>query len=521
MHSKHHIGQRLYPGGMVAVLAVLFAGVAASQISISTIEDLQKIGNDDSYPLNGHYVLSGDIDASAVREWNGGLGFTPIGAWDAPFTGLFDGQGHVISDLVINRPEKFSNGLFGEIAKGGEIRNVGIEGGFIAGMSGGARLGAQSGGTVIHCYSTADVSGNGWVGGLIGISHTGTVSYCYTSGTVTGGKSGTGIGGLIGHCAAEEVFRCYATGAVSGDRHVGGLIGDNRSTVVECYATGLVKGKTHAGGLIGSNGGIVANCYATGSVTGNHGVGGLAGFDMIIMNASYAAGRVTGKQNAGGLTGVMNGQATFWWAKNAPSFWNLDTTGQQTSPNGTGIPADKMMSRDIFESAGWDFETVWGIHEGASYPFLLWQTGDAPLIPRRAHHELYNVEPEEGVRIQVAFNPVEETSHKETQDSIADDTTESIAQEASMEALQEQSEEEGEHAYLVAHADSGQEEHTDSEEQEDLPTDVEMQNDVGCCYGWRINRGPAELLKHLMRDWLLLVAAMAAVTVYGAVNSRS
>ena len=37
-------------------------------IGISTIEELQLIGNDPAYPLDGYYVLTQDIDASATRE---------------------------------------------------------------------------------------------------------------------------------------------------------------------------------------------------------------------------------------------------------------------------------------------------------------------------------------------------------------------------------------------------------------------------------------------------------------------
>ena len=37
-------------------------------IGISTIEELQLIGNGPAYPLDGYYVLTQDIDASATRE---------------------------------------------------------------------------------------------------------------------------------------------------------------------------------------------------------------------------------------------------------------------------------------------------------------------------------------------------------------------------------------------------------------------------------------------------------------------
>jgi len=85
--------------------AIASAGTALA-IDIATIEDLQKIGNDSAYPMTGSYVLTQDIDASATATWNSGAGFDPIGDDDNPFTGILDGQGHVIFGLVINHPEK-------------------------------------------------------------------------------------------------------------------------------------------------------------------------------------------------------------------------------------------------------------------------------------------------------------------------------------------------------------------------------------------------------------------------------
>src|SRR3989338_10877154 len=69
-------------------------------IKINTIEELQLIGNNSAYPLNGDYILTQDIDASATVNWNNGAGFKPIGQ----FSGVFNGQGYIITNLIINRP---------------------------------------------------------------------------------------------------------------------------------------------------------------------------------------------------------------------------------------------------------------------------------------------------------------------------------------------------------------------------------------------------------------------------------
>src|SRR5690606_5319684 len=70
---------------------------------------LQGIGNN----LNGRYTLGADIDASATAGWDSGAGFMPIGSSSNHFTGDFDGLGHTITNLSINRPGRENVGLFG------------------------------------------------------------------------------------------------------------------------------------------------------------------------------------------------------------------------------------------------------------------------------------------------------------------------------------------------------------------------------------------------------------------------
>ena len=82
----------------VLCTALLCIGAAAADsgvpIKIGTAEELEKIGNDSSYPLNGNYILTADIDLEGSVEnlWH------PIGK----FTGTFDGNGHTISGLYMN-----------------------------------------------------------------------------------------------------------------------------------------------------------------------------------------------------------------------------------------------------------------------------------------------------------------------------------------------------------------------------------------------------------------------------------
>ena len=70
---------------LVMFMAAPASVIGQSTITITTIEQLQEIGNNASYPLNGYYELGGDIDASATRTWNSGAGFEPIGTRQQSF----------------------------------------------------------------------------------------------------------------------------------------------------------------------------------------------------------------------------------------------------------------------------------------------------------------------------------------------------------------------------------------------------------------------------------------------------
>jgi hypothetical protein len=282
-----------------------------------------------------YYKLMNAIDASATANWNDSgtdasvlEGFNPIGNdLIHTFNGSFDGAGHQITGLVVNRSLADYIGLFGIVGSYGQVKNLGLV------------VGSMTG-------------GDEYVGDLVGRNY-GTVSTCYATGAVTG--SDENVGGLIGWNDGT-VTECYATGAVTGSgsgwfSFVGGLVGENYGTVSQCYATGAVTGSYDyvdgsyfAGGLVGENSGTVSQCYATGAMPGG-----------------------------GGL--VRLGTAS-------DSYWNTETTGQPFSyGGGTGKTTAEMTQQATFTD--WDFTTVWGI-QGA-YPYLRAMTTHALTYMAGAH----------------------------------------------------------------------------------------------------------------------------------------
>ncbi|BAL06009.1 two-partner secretion domain-containing protein [Bradyrhizobium japonicum] len=302
---------------------------------ITDVNALQNINTNRS----GNYVLGANIDASATAGWNGGAGFTPIGGIgdiSSYFSGIFDGLGHHISNLTINRPSSDNIGLFGYL-DGGTIRNVGLEGGSVTGNNAVGGLVGSSGlwvyggtssvayNTISNVYNTGNVTGSGaMVGGLVGDAYITTISNSYATGTVAGYGAAGGLGGRV---VASSVSNSYATGNVSAVWDgAGGLIGYNIGTwmgpgpadyaigtVSHSHATGTVTGGVNVGGLLGySNIGLVTDSYATGNVsgTGSNGgtgtsAGGLVGFASYSqVERSYATGNVSGVDAVGGLVGA-------------------------------------------------------------------------------------------------------------------------------------------------------------------------------------------------------------------------
>ena len=205
----------------------------------------------------------GDDDAVTAADtyWNGGAGWSPIGSRSSPLATTFDGAGHAIANLFINRGSADNMGLFGVVHNGGRIRNLGLEGVNITGRD---KIGALAGVTyaasaVEAVYVTGVVSGREWVGGLIG-EHFPTASLrnSYSAASVTGSRY---AGGLLGYVpnAHADVYYSYARGIVSGQESGGLLFSSNSDWSITGHQT---YWDTQTSGQATSNGG-------TGQTTSN------------------------------------------------------------------------------------------------------------------------------------------------------------------------------------------------------------------------------------------------------------
>ena len=402
-------------GVAIGLLVVLFVALPVfAQTTITTATELQNMNLD----LSGDYVLGNDIDASSIPN------FDPIGDDVTQFTGTFDGQGHTIAGLTINRPGEDYVGLFGYTFNT-TIQNVHLVDTYITGNDYvGGIVGYHDFGDVINCSNAGNVTGNNRVAGIAngdatncqnasnvfgsdhvgGIAGTGGATGCSNSGNVTGTNFFTGgIGGFSGY-----ITDCHNTGTVSGPLYTGGIVGVSGGTISNCYNTGsVISGTEGTGGIAGSMSmGLVSNCYNTGAVTGGLFTGGLVGSIATSpggIDECYSTGSVTGTSSVGGLVGDLSsgnfiddsystgfvtgtganigGLVGYYPGSNVfASYWNTETSGQVTSAGGEGKTTAELMQQTNYFF--WDFSTVWGMPcDGSSYPYLLVFPPDPLMAP--------------------------------------------------------------------------------------------------------------------------------------------
>ena len=289
-------------------------GTPEDPYQIATAGQLAKING----YLDKSFILVSDIDLSSYDNWE------PIGTFnmeiDDPekgevaksslaFVGRFDGKGHTISNVNVNRPGTFGVGLFGFVmGKPGfssiqnlTVSNVNVKGACMVGGVVGAINGKV---TDIKLTGDNGVEGHevGAVGGIGGMGY-GVIENCSVNAEVTSnGKNMQGLGLVCGGGKWLTVRGCTATGKVTakgfGAFSVGGLVGCiQESTVMEnCTVKATVNASDEksfmVGGLVGHAGNydkssptLIRNCSSDVDITvsaSSKRVGGLLGGGLFV-----------------------------------------------------------------------------------------------------------------------------------------------------------------------------------------------------------------------------------------------
>ena len=199
-----------------------------TEIEIEDWHDLDAVRDD----LDGEYVLVAGLDETTagydehVEEPDGG--WESIGTATEPFTGIFDGDGHEIADLSIDRPESAQVGLFGNL--GGTIESVTVSKATVTGQFAvGGLVGQLSDGDVAASSVTGTaITADAQVGGLVGLaSFGGALADSSVSDVDIVGNSG--VGGLAGIAglgiALQNSFYDLGSVTLNSEQHLttGGL----------------------------------------------------------------------------------------------------------------------------------------------------------------------------------------------------------------------------------------------------------------------------------------------------------
>jgi hypothetical protein len=284
---------------------------------ITTVQQLQEMQD----KLDAYYVLGNDIDASETVNWDGGAGFVPVGTSTGDsndaFSGTLDGMGHSIQSLYISRINSGYQGLFGCLWEG-TVQDVHLR----------------------NAEITADLK-SGTLAGKVRSNS--IITKCSATGTVTlkAGTADSKSGGLIGFTVVgTHVDQCSSGVNVNaGNRkQVGGLIGYHEgrahyTLLTNSYSYGTVTGGgSKQGNLVGdADGSYVDRCYS-------------CGYGKALIGYNWENPVITN------------------------SYWDKDKGASSSPYGGTPESTVEMMQQATF--VNWDFDEIWDIDEGQSYPYF-------------------------------------------------------------------------------------------------------------------------------------------------------
>lgn len=346
-------------------------GTEASPFLINSLGEMLALANSvnvgNTYK-DQYFKVTNDIEGVSL----------PVGYCDVDdryFKGHFDGDNHTITvDIDGSRCKVDRNvALFGDAAEPASFKNLTVagkvtsSGNYVAGLL--AMVNAVNGVTITNVTNKAAVSGNGYVGGIIGYCDAGVASglvveNCTNEGEITATSNyAAGIAAYTG-TAFNKLFKsCANKGKVTGNNSVGGIVGYGYYAVPsDCTNSGDITATATSaspgyglnnnsfvhfsgynagiGGIIGwaQNCGTISNCTNSGAVTGPNKVGGIAGSTYwTALSSCSNSGNITGSVNwnkginFGSYTGGIVG-----WVDTRYDITNCTNTGDITGNGGTG-----------------------------------------------------------------------------------------------------------------------------------------------------------------------------------------
>ena len=266
------------------------------------------------------YELTADIDLdtdgggspdSNDAYYNSGAGWDPIGDFTNRYTGVLHGNGFTITNLYISRATESYMGLFGLIGIGARVEALNI--------------------------TAANITGNNYVG-VLASYNIGEVIAVHTAGAVTA-SSGSYAGGIVANqTAAGSIHSSHSSASVTGQANVGGLVGyasaGTSADIINSYSTGAVSRSsgtaTTIGGLIGAvETGFAASASYYDSTTSGCVSGGTAGCTTSAGGTGVTARTTAQLQAPVGYTGIYAAwNANLDGVTGGDDPWYFGTTSQ-------------------------------------------------------------------------------------------------------------------------------------------------------------------------------------------------
>ena len=218
-------------------------------------------------------MLTADIDFKDVD-------FTGIGTPDSPYTGTFDGQNHVVSNLMLdNQATELPAGFFNNAKAGAVIKGFTIDN---------------------TCY----IVGHHYVAAFVGqISGPGeiTLERLGNESDVTAWNQNAG--GILG---------CNTDGSL-------------KVRMINCYNTGLISSNNESGGVSGwlGDNAVLTNCYNMGTVMGENSKSFARGNNITVNNCFDPVSTLTGQSLLTPIEDFTNGNVYTKLAEAAPGVWFL------------------------------------------------------------------------------------------------------------------------------------------------------------------------------------------------------
>lgn len=364
-----------------AVTSAVGNGTSNAPYQISTLQHLYWLSQDPTL-WDKHFILNNNIDMATTSSWYYGKGWTAIGDANTSFTGSFNGNANILSNMLINKPVIDYQGLFGK-CQNAEIKNINMINANVTGRDYTALLvGYQSNGLNFeHCSVQGNINGRNYCGGIAGYNDQTNISQSWAN---VSNNGSTYLGALCGFDQLSTIDQICSKGSIIAESTAGGLIGKIvNSQILNAYNRANVIRKSgfsnnEFGACIGhATNALVQNAFSTGSVT-------------------YLSGVFI---NNKGFTGYVNPVAVGTFTGN---FFDMITSQQNSDAMNTAVgkmtPEMTTMAliadynQNIYLNAGWDFagentngtNETWNIGNSRNdgYPYLVFEyPNDSHTLP--------------------------------------------------------------------------------------------------------------------------------------------